>query len=141
VRIVVNERFAKGLSESVRVGLAATASRSTAAAILLGDQPQVSTDLIDRILAAHASSGKAATRPIFGTKGDEPTPGHPVLLSRSLWRSLRELRGDEGARALLAANTALVNELRIVAMPPADIDTPADYDEATKQTATGGRKA
>ena len=139
VRIVVNERYSKGLSESLRVGLAALASRSTAAAILLGDQPRVSTDLIDRMLAAHAASGKAATRPIFGTKGDEPMPGHPVLLSRSLWRALRDLRGEEGARAVLTANTALVNEVRIVAVAPADIDTPDDYTQATEQTAAGGR--
>jgi len=138
-RIVVNERHAKGLSESVRVGLAATAPRSTAAAILLGDQPRVSADLIDRMLAAHASSGKAATRPIFGTKSDEPTPGHPVLLSRALWQMLRDLRGEEGARAVLAANAERVNEVRILATPPADIDTPADYEAASRQTATSGR--
>jgi len=62
-----------------------------------------------------------------------------VLLARSLWRALRDLHGEEGARAVLTANPELVNELRIVATPPADIDTPADYEEATKQAAAGGR--
>ena len=139
VRIVVNERFARGFSESIRVGLAAAAPRSTAAAILLGDQPRVSTDLIDRMLAAHTIAGKAATRPIFGGAGDARVPGHPVLLARSLWPALRDLKGDEGARAVLAAHPELVNEVRIISAAPADIDTPEDYRHVMDQAAAGGR--
>jgi xanthine dehydrogenase accessory factor len=136
VRVVVNDRHAKGLSESLRAGLAAAASRSTAVAILLGDQPRVSTDLIDRMLAAHAVAGKPATRPVFGGAGDARTPGHPVVLARSLWAALRELKGDDGARAVLAKNPELISEVRILAAAPADIDTPDDYRHA--QAAAGG---
>lgn len=136
VRVVVNDRHAKGLSESLRAGLAAAASRSTAVAILLGDQPRVSTDLIDRMLTAHVVAGKPATRPIFGRAGDARTPGHPVILARSLWKALRELKGDDGARAVLAKSPELVSEVRILAAAPADIDTPDDYRHA--QAAAGG---
>jgi molybdenum cofactor cytidylyltransferase len=136
VRVVVNDHHAKGLSESLRAGLAAAASRSTAVAILLGDQPRVSTDLIDRMLAAHVVAGKPATRPIFGGAGDARTPGHPVVLARSLWTALRELKGDEGARTVLANGPELVSEIRILAAAPADIDTPDDYRHA--QAVAGG---
>jgi xanthine dehydrogenase accessory factor len=136
VRVVINDSHAKGLSESIRAGLAAAASRSTAVAILLGDQPRVSTDLIDRMLAAHAVAGKPATRPIFGGAGDARTPGHPVVLARSLWTALRELEGDDGARAVLAKSPELVSEVRILAAAPADIDTPYDYRHA--QAAVAG---
>jgi xanthine dehydrogenase accessory factor len=129
VRIVVNAGHMKGLAESVRCGLAAVAARASDVAILLGDQPGMSTSLIDQVLTAHVSAGKPATRPVFGA-GDARTPGHPVVLSRALWPALRELRGDEGARAVLAAHPAQVNEVRIIAPALADIDTSEDYARA-----------
>jgi xanthine dehydrogenase accessory factor len=129
VRVVVNPAYGKGLAESVRCGIAAAASRASAVAILLGDQPRVSAALIDQVLAAHVAAGKPATRPVFGA-GDARTPGHPVILSRSLWQALRDLRGDEGARAILAERPEEVNEVRIISSAPADIDTPEDYAHA-----------
>lgn len=130
VRVVVNAAHAKGLSESVRYGLSAVSRRASAVAILLGDQPAMSAEMIDRVLAAHTASTKPATRPVFSGVGDARTPGHPVVLARSLWPELRELHGDEGARALLAERPELVNEVRIIAAAPADIDTPEDYARA-----------
>lgn len=129
-RIIVNAAHAKGLSESVRCGLSAVSRRAGAVAILLGDQVATTAELIDRVLATHAASPKPATRPVFGGVGDARTPGHPVVLSRSLWPELRELQGDEGARALLAERPELVSEVRIISAAPADIDTPEDYAHA-----------
>jgi xanthine dehydrogenase accessory factor len=128
-RIVVNAGHAKGLAESVRCGLAAVAARASDVAILLGDQPRMSASLIDQVLAAHVAGGKPATRPVFGA-GDARTPGHPVVLSRALWPALRDLRGDEGARAVLTERPEQVNEVRIIAPALADIDTPEDYAHA-----------
>jgi len=130
VRVVVNRAYAKGLAESVRCGLAAASSRASAVAILVGDQPSVTTALIDQVLAAHVAGDKPATRPVFGA-GESRTPGHPVILSRSLWPALRELRGDEGARAVLAAYPDRVEEVRIISPALADIDTPEDYARAS----------
>jgi CTP:molybdopterin cytidylyltransferase MocA len=136
VRIVVNAAHAKGLAESVRCGLAAVAARASDVAILLGDQPRMSASLIDQVLMAHVAAGKPATRPVFGA-GDARTPGHPVVLSRALWPALRDLRGDEGARALLAERPEQVSEVRIIAPAPADIDTPEDYARALTAGSVG----
>ena len=135
VRVVMNADYAKGLAESVRRGLAAVASRASAVAILLGDQPRVSSALIDQVVAAHVAAGKPATRPVFGGAGDARTPGHPVILSRSMWPALRDLRGDEGARAILCERPEQVNEVRIISPAPADIDTPEDYARAVAASA------
>ena len=109
-------------------------------AVLLGDQPRVSTDLIDRMLTAHAVGGKPATRPIFGGAGESGAPGHPVILARALWPELRELRGDDGARVVLAKRPEAVSEVRILATPPADIDTPEDYRHVQAAAASGGAR-
>jgi xanthine dehydrogenase accessory factor len=138
VRVVVNHRHAKGLSESVRTGISAAAPHATALVMLLGDQPRVGSELIDRMLAVHVEAGKSATRPVFGGAGDSRTPGHPVVLARSLWPALRDLRGDDGARVVLAKCPELVQEVRILSAPPADIDTPDDYRHALAAAAAGG---
>jgi xanthine dehydrogenase accessory factor len=136
VRVVVNSAYAKGLSESVRCGLAAAARRASAVAILLGDQPRVNAALIDRVLAEHVAGGRPATRPVFGA-GDARTPGHPVVLSRSLWPVLRDLQGDEGARIVLADRPDQVHEVRIISASPPDIDTPEDYERAIAGATVG----
>jgi CTP:molybdopterin cytidylyltransferase MocA len=59
-----------------------------------------------------------------------------VVLARSLWAALRELDGDDGARAVLAKSPELISEVRILAAAPADIDTPDDYRQA--RAAAGG---
>jgi len=129
VRVVMNSGYPKGLAESVRCALAAAASRASAVAILLGDQPRMSAQLIDRVLSAHVAAGKAATRPVFGA-GEARTPGHPVVLARSLWPALRGLRDDEGARVVLAEHPEQVHEVRIISPALVDIDTPEDYARA-----------
>lgn len=56
------------------------------------------------------------------------TPGHPVVLPRRLFPSLLELRGDQGARALLAQEE---ESLRLIPLPGAnattDLDTAEDW--------------
>ncbi|MDW5596587.1 NTP transferase domain-containing protein, partial [Conexibacter stalactiti] len=51
-------------------------------------------------------------------------PGHPVLLRRQLFAAVAELRGDSGARELLA--TVAVEPIPCDGPPPRDVDTPAD---------------
>ena len=59
--------------------------------------------------------------------------GNPVILARSLFPDILALRGDIGARAIL---TDLGDRLLTVPVDDSgvlrDIDTPADYDDLTK---------
>src|SRR5581483_11269597 len=52
VRRVYNPDFAGGLSTSVKAGLAAVPADADGAIVCLGDMPQVSAALIDRLIAA-----------------------------------------------------------------------------------------
>lgn len=130
LRVVVNPRYEEGLSESIRCGLAATSSRATTAAILLGDQPGIDAAFIDQMIRAHEVAGKDATRPVFGGTGEQRVPGHPVLFEKALWPELRALRGDEGARRVLREHAERIHEMRSIAPGFEDIDTPDDYARA-----------
>ena len=96
---VFNSDYAAGLATSLRCGLAALPMRATGALILLADMPEISAALLDRLINAFGARPKAlAVAPIF-----QGQRGNPVLLSRALFAQVAKLRGDEGARRLLAS--------------------------------------
>jgi len=119
-RPVICERWQEGQSASLACGLAALEG-AEAAVVTLGDQPHMSPEAIERVIAARAP-GLTAVRATYGGG-----PGHPVLLERELFERLRDVTGDRGARNLLvSANTLEVpcDDLG----GGDDVDTPAQLD-------------
>jgi molybdenum cofactor cytidylyltransferase len=125
MRVIVNDRWAEGQSASLRAGLDGTDPRTTAAVVLLGDQPSVPAALIDRLAGELRAAPAPILRPCY--PGAAGTPGHPVFLARRVWGDLERLEGDAGARALIAARPELLREVPIEGLPPADVDTWSDY--------------
>jgi CTP:molybdopterin cytidylyltransferase MocA len=101
----VCSRWEEGQSASLACGLAELAS-CEAVVVTLGDQPRISADAIRRVIAARntpvgadaprGTGGASAVRATYGG-----SPGHPVLLERDLFKPLRNVTGDLGARNLL----------------------------------------
>src|SRR5829696_7424500 len=120
--VVVNHEPQAGLSQSLRAGLdALSATPALAAMIFLADQPTVRLEVIRRIADAWRGDMHAVIRPRYGDRPD--VPGHPVLLSRALWRSVSQFEGDAGFTALL--NPAAARMIDIPGDNP-DIDTLED---------------
>ncbi|KRE00160.1 4-diphosphocytidyl-2C-methyl-D-erythritol kinase [Bosea sp. Root381] len=121
VQLVHNPDFASGLAGSVKAGLAALPETATGVVVSLGDMPNVTSAVIDRLAQVFAESAEAlAVVPtLLGQRGN------PVLLSRALFAEVAKLDGDQGARRLLdAAGEAL---MEVPLDDPAialDIDTP-----------------
>lgn len=119
-RTVVNEEFESGQALSLRVGLAACAPESSAALVLLGDQPGVPTKLVDDAISTWRGGNRPILRFVFADG-----PGHPVVLAREVWGRL-DKDGDEGARALIRSHPQLVHDVLLDQESPADVDTPED---------------
>jgi len=125
VKVVVNADHAAGQSTSLRRGLRAADPRACAAAILLGDQPDLAGDVIDAVVAAFLASDAHAARPVYPDAGG--APGHPVVLGREIWSGLETLAGDRGARDLFAARPDWLLQLPMAGEPPPDVDSEDDY--------------
>ncbi len=121
VRLVHNPDYPQGLSTSVKAGLAALPPESEAAIVCLGDMPQVTSALIDRLIAAFDPERNAlVVLPTFSGKR-----GNPVLWSRRFFPELIALEGDVGARHLIGAYPEVVTEVPVEnAAAMVDIDTP-----------------
>jgi CTP:molybdopterin cytidylyltransferase MocA len=124
--VVENPEWQEGLASSLRVGLDALSrlSKVEAALILLGDQPDISAQVVETLLATRNRSRRPAIVPKYRYRW-----GNPVLIDRALWPHLMSLTGDEGARRLLQAHPEWVEEVWFEALPPRDVDTPADVEE------------
>lgn len=121
VGTVVNADYALGLSTSLKAGFAALEVGTEAAVILLGDMPEITPELIDRLIEAWHGAG----RPPGVVPTYEGRRGNPVLLSAMLAPQIATLSGDTGAGPLLRARDD-VHELPVAACSVlADIDTPA----------------
>jgi molybdenum cofactor cytidylyltransferase len=123
-RAVVNPDYAVGMSSSLKAGIAALGDEVRRVVVLLGDQPDVSSALIDDLLELQESSGRPAASLSF-----DGLLHPPVVLDRSLWADLAELQGDVGCRALIRGRPELVAALPVPGRRahPIDIDTPDDY--------------
>jgi molybdenum cofactor cytidylyltransferase len=126
-RAVVNPLYETGIASSLQAGLRA-AGNADAAATLLGDEPAVTPALIERVLAAWRASHAPIVRPVYTGGRRRRVPGHPVVIARSVWPSVETLRGDDGVRAIIAAHRDWLDELKVDAEAPADLDTPSDYE-------------
>lgn len=119
-RIAFNPAFADGQATSLGAGIHALDDESEAAVVLMADQPGVSSDvvrtLIDRFRATRMQILRATYR-------DGPGPS---LLSREIYAEAGHLHGDVGARELIASHPDWVEDVRIDAAVPPDVDIPED---------------
>jgi molybdenum cofactor cytidylyltransferase len=127
VQRVHNPDFAQGLSTSVKAGLAAVPPDADGAVICLGDMPQVTAPLIDKLIGAlDPERGALIVVPTI-----DGQRGNPVVWSRRFFSELAALEGDIGARNLIGRYPEAVTE---VPLPDAaaliDIDTPEALQRA-----------
>jgi len=119
-RVVENPVFGEGCSSSYRAGIGAINPESSAIMIILGDRPQVTPEIIDR-LGAEWHDAPIALCSYQGRKG------HPMIFARSLFTELVDLHGDKAAWKLVDANAPLVQEVEFDIPYPDDINTPEDF--------------
>lgn len=114
----INSDPAAGLSQSLRLGLAAVPAELSAVVVLLGDQPTLRVSTIHSLLAV------VSDLPIVAALA-EGRIAPPVLLRRDAFALAAEATGDEGLRPVLEAHPDLVVRVEVETHPP-DVDTPAD---------------
>jgi CTP:molybdopterin cytidylyltransferase MocA len=116
--LVHNPGAAEGMASSIRLGVAALPPDAKTVLILTVDQPAVTGDVLERLLALAAKNPAQPAACAYGG-----SLGIPAVLPQRLFKELLGLRGDRGAKAiLLRENTALLPFLE----GGSDLDTPED---------------
>jgi molybdenum cofactor cytidylyltransferase len=118
--IIINRDWSEGMGSSIRAGVSRLPSSCDGALLMLADQPAVTADDLRRLVESWRRQPDYIVAAFY-----EATTGVPAIFPRSMFSALSELRGDQGARALIHRNRD-----RVVRVPVAsaaiDIDTPED---------------
>ena len=127
--VIINRDHATGMASSLRAGIAALDDEIDRAVVILGDQPAVTSSMLDELVNLQERSGLPAAALSF-----DGLLHPPVVLARPLWPDLTALEGDVGCRALIRQRPELVATLPVEGghKHPTDIDTPEDYERLMK---------
>jgi molybdenum cofactor cytidylyltransferase len=136
ITLVENPDYLQGMSTSLRVGLQALMAKESkkeysveGALVILGDQPLMTTLVLDTLIATRQTTGKHIIVPLYNKRR-----GNPVLFDASLFPELMEVTGDEGGRSIIerhrydVATVEVGNELATY-----DVDTWEAYQQVVAQ--------
>ena len=121
--VVVNSGWEEGMASSIRLGIQALEAESPQAAgvlFMICDQPAVSAEHLRLLLASFRQDPATPVASVYAGKR-----GIPAIFPRPAFPSLLALRGDQGARRLLADPNRNVIELALDG-GGLDIDRPED---------------
>lgn len=123
VTLVENPRFKEGMLTSIRRGLEAVLPTAEGFMVVLGDQPSVSSCLINVLIDGFHKVDKGIVVPLY-----ENDTGHPVIISMAYRDEVLTHFDDTGLRGLIYGHPEFVHRLP-VDMPEVlrDMDTPEDY--------------
>ena len=123
--IIENTDYLQGMSTSMHLGIQTLQTNGytkssdkeiNSTLVLLGDQPLISAQHIDTLIATYRTTGKRIIAATY-----EGKRGNPILFDASLFPELLEVTGDEGGRSVLERHR---EEIATVEMgnPLANID-------------------
>lgn len=127
--IAVNKRPKRGLGHSIAAGVqVAMQFKPDAVVLCMGDMPFIERPVIQGVVESLGQDGANIVH-CGETSGTRP----PTAFDRECFNALKELDGDDGARAVLAAGRFRVMGIGAPQPLLADVDTREDLDLARKQ--------
>ena len=128
VTLVFNPDWSDGMLSSVRCGIGALPPDCSAALVALGDQPTITSQLINQLIGTFDGADSRILVPVWNGRR-----GHPLLFSRFYFSEILTRFDDIGLRGLLRAHESEIQEVK-VSTPSVldDIDRPEDYLRARR---------
>lgn len=128
VSIVQNCASTLGMSSSIALAIRSLPQTCDAAMILLADQPEMKTAVMNNVISTYLCSNKTMVLTSYQGK-----IRHPILFDQMYFKELVTLEGDQGAKSIINANKEKAL-LHVVEEPaPEDIDTFEDYMNLLKR--------
>lgn len=123
VSITYNPEYKSGMLSSIRAGLRQVTPDYSAALVVLGDQPSITSAIINEIIMASRTTEKKIVVPVYNSRR-----GHPIIISTAYRDEILTNYDDVGLRGILQIHNEDVFEMNVSS--PAvltDMDYPEDY--------------
>ena len=98
--IVENPEYKSGMSTSLKASLKVLHDRPDAIMFILGDQPKITKEILDKLIDAYKYSNAQLCLPMMNTS-DGKRHGHPIIIGRKLYPELLQIVGDIGAKEVV----------------------------------------
>lgn len=144
ITVLENPAYLQGMSASMKLGIQALISHGykksydeaiDSALFLTGDQPLLTSAIIDSIIETYRRSGKRIVAPLY-----EGQRGNPVLFDASLFPELLQVTGDEGGRGVLKRHLDEVANVEIENSEASyDVDTWEAYQRVVETWDKSGK--
>jgi molybdenum cofactor cytidylyltransferase len=123
LEFVFNPDYRSGMLSSIQRGFKALPEDAQAVLIILGDQPSVSSKVINKIIAAYKKTGKGIVLPVY-----KKERGHPVLIDTKYRQEVAKLSPKIGLRKLVYNRPDNILEVKVeTSSVLRDIDDAEDY--------------
>ena len=127
--LIENPDYLQGMSSSLHAGIRALMTdHIDGAIILLGDQPLMTPQIIDRLIETKRTTGQPIIAPLYSGKR-----GNPVLFDAILFPELLGVTGDEGGRRVIERHRQEIATVEVTdAMASYDVDTWEAYQRVVR---------
>jgi molybdenum cofactor cytidylyltransferase len=129
-RVVYNRDFRSGMLSSVQCGFKALPEEARAVLVVLGDQPKISANIINKLIDAYKSKGKGIVLPVYKNER-----GHPVLIDVKYRKEVENLSPEVGLRGTVYNHPEDILEVDV--NTPSilkDIDDESDYKKELRNS-------
>ena len=129
LRITVNPHYKQGMLSSIKWGFKEISDKIHAVLVCLGDQPSISTEVIDKVIDAYKQIGKGIVVPTYNKRR-----GHPVLIDIKYLEEVQNLSPDVGLRGVVYNHPEDTHEVEVdTPSILRDIDNPDDYTKELEE--------
>src|SRR6185295_3692610 len=99
VRFVHNTKYRSGMATSIQCGFQALSDSSRACLLALVDQPQISADVMNRLIETYEATKAPIVIPTYDGQN-----GHPILIDVGLKKQIIEMDQEQGLRQVVRQN-------------------------------------
>ena len=128
-RFCINDEYKEGMLSSVKCGFRNIPADAEAVLVFQGDQPLISSKVINEVVKAYRNSGKGIIIPVHKSRR-----GHPLMVGNKYISEIEKLIPDEGLRSL---SQKFPNDIQEVVSEEAgilrDFDTFEQYKRVINQ--------
>lgn len=129
VTIAYNPDYPHGMHTSVLAGIRKLPETIDAFMLFLGDQPEISREMIVQIVNAFTLSDKGILIPSYNFKG-----GHPIIIDAKFIAEVKQINEMEGLKGFIKNHSEDIEYLTFSQESILfDIDTPNDYEALKKR--------
>ncbi|MFY9606999.1 MAG: nucleotidyltransferase family protein [Blastocatellia bacterium] len=129
VRFAHNPDYRSGMTSSIRRGVSALSDQAHACLVALVDQPQIGTNVFNRVIEEYLTQGPLIVVPTYAGRR-----GHPIVLDLKLKAEILQTDPNQGLRQVVNAHRDHTVSVEVHSQTVLfDFDTPEDYSAASDQ--------